>query len=216
MKAKNKAAIGTPNAKLLLAKSSSCTNGRLPRLPKYFSYQMKSRRAGTLRRRRRCSRAASRVRGLRAAVRQQQQRRVTWATPPWPTASRFASFGRMKSAATMVIMASGTLTGKIGRHSRPHNVRQQRAAENLPAIAAMPMTEPKMPSAWARSLPANVNWMMARTCGYISAPPMPWMAWAAIRMLLDGAASGRGGGEDQQPQDEQKTCGRNCRRAGRR
>ncbi len=133
----NKPAIGTPKAKLLQANSSHAhqrpaaararsgartrqtapnTGKAATKQPIIHSGQPSSRpsSSGTMSR--------------SSAV-------VTSATPPQsrPTASVCSSFGRMKMAATIVASASGTLTRKIGRHSRCQmSSAMQRAAEDLP------------------------------------------------------------------------------------
>ncbi len=188
----NSPAIGTPNAKLLQANSPMRTSALPPFAAKRRSYQTKSPNAG---------KAAAKhamihsgqpsSRPSSSGTMRSSNAVVMSATPPQsrPTTSVCSSLGRMKIAAMIVPSASGTLTRKIGRHSR----RQRSSARILPpricpATAAMPITEPKIPSAFARSLPEKFTWMMASTCGYISAPPMPWTARAPIRISLVGAS----------------------------
>ncbi len=49
-----------------------------------------------------------------------------------------------------------------------------------PQTAPSPMTAPNMPKTLPRSCAGKVTWMIARTCGTISAAIAPWRTRAAI------------------------------------
>jgi Phage integrase family len=96
---------------------------------------------------------------------------------------------RVRSPARSTITAAanpaaptGTFTRNTGRQDSPAMLRLISAPPmTWPAMRPPPITDPKMPRARLRSAPLKVTRMMARTWGYISAPPTPWTARAPIR-----------------------------------
>ena len=86
-----------------------------------------------------------------------------------------------------------------------------------PRAATPPMVPPQTAKAIARSLPTKTALMTESELGRIIAPPMPWRARAAMRVLAesDAATSTLAADEDDHAEHEHGTCGRIGRRPAR-
>ena len=86
----------------------------------------------------------------------------------------------LRRAPTTTATPIGTLTQKIHRQSKEVVSHPPRSGP----MAAMPaMTAPQMPNATARSLPRKVALTVERVAGRTMAPPTPWRAREAMRLL---------------------------------